>query len=54
MAKSKERASELQWELLGSSLEDFTEVGEKLKRSKKKSDQTLASMVCLQVMVQAF
>lgn len=33
------------WELLGSSVEDLTEVGQKLQRSKKKPDRTLASRV---------
>lgn len=33
------------WELLGSSVEDLTEVGQKLQRSKKKPDRMLASRV---------
>lgn len=44
-AKTKKQQSEPQWELLASSPEQLTELGEKLRRSKKKPDQTLAVMV---------
>lgn len=34
------------WELLGSSVEELKELGQKLQRSKKKPDRLLASKVC--------
>ena len=44
LVKAK-RESEPQWELIATSPEELTEVGERLRRSKKKPDQTLASQV---------
>lgn len=44
-SKSKKDQAEPQWELLGSTPEDLTELGEKLRRSKKKADQSLAKIV---------
>ena len=39
------KQSEPQWELLAATPEDLTELGERLRRSKKKPDQNLASLV---------
>lgn len=43
--KSKKEQAEPQWDLLASSPEDMIELGEKLRRSKKKADQNLANLV---------
>lgn len=43
--KSKREQAGPQWELLGTSPEEMTDLGEKLRRSKKRPDQTLASAV---------
>lgn len=44
-SKAKKEAEGPEWELIATSAEDLTEVGEKLKRSKKPADQALADMV---------
>lgn len=46
-AKGKKEQSEPQWELIASTPEELTDLGEKLRRSKKKPDQILANMVSL-------
>ena len=45
-SKSKREQAGPQWELLGTSPEEMTDLGEKLRRSKKRPDQTLANAVC--------
>ena len=45
-AKARDGESEPHWELIATSPEELTELGERLRRSKKKPDQTLADQVC--------